>query len=194
MEHTDKIRPSVVVRRTTPDGRGVSADSPTRPAILVRHLGPGLGGPSFRSLCFGPVVTRGETVFHQYPGTSSNQVVHSRISASGQRTHSGSVRKQHHSTSICEETGRNNVRGSEFRGSISSPVDRVPECRSPTTVCNGILQCGCGFVKPPEPSDRVRVDIGSGSDGRTSSEVAGKRGPVRNFSKLSDPSLLFVDQ
>ena len=47
MELSGKIGPSVVVRRTTSSGRGVSSASPTRPSLLVRHLGPGLGGPIF---------------------------------------------------------------------------------------------------------------------------------------------------
>ena len=85
MDLTDKIRPSVVVRRTTPAGRGGSADSPTRPAILVRRIGPRLGGPSFRPICFGPVVKE-EKHFYQYPGTLSYQVGPPGISTSDRRS------------------------------------------------------------------------------------------------------------
>ena len=193
MEHTDKIRPSVVVRRTTPDGRGVSADSPARPVILVRRFRPGLGAHLLDHFASGswsqeekqlPINIRELRAIRLGLQEFQHLVEGLTVGVCG----------QHHSTSVCEETGRNDVRCSEFRGSISSPVDRVPECRSPTTVCYGISQCSCGFVKPLEPSDRFRVDIGSGSGGRTSSEVAGERGPVRNFSKLPDPSLLFADQ
>ena len=89
---------------------------------------------------------------------------------------------------------RNDISGFELRSLNSPPLEGGPQCHPSTKVCDGIPQCGSGFVKPPESSDRVRMDVGSGSDGRTSSVVAGEHGPVHDFSELSDSSLLFTDQ
>ena len=122
VELSDKIEPSVAVRCSTPSGRGVSSDSPTRPALLVRHLGPGLGGPSFRPLCFGPVVTKGATSFHQYLGTSSYQTGPTGISTSHRGAHNRYICGQHYCLSICEKTGRNDLRVPELRGSASPSV------------------------------------------------------------------------
>ena len=193
LELSDTIGPSVVVRRSTLSGGGVSSDSPTRPAFLVRRLGPGLGGPSFRPLCFGPVVSRGKTSFHQYPGTSSYQTGLTGISTSHRGPHSWDICGQHHGLSVCEKTGRNDLRVPEFQSSDSPSLVRVTQCHPSTSICDGVPQCSRGFVKPQKSSDRVQMDIGSGGSGRASPTVAGEHRSVCDFSELLDSSLFLTN-
>ena len=194
LERSDTIGPSVVVRRSTSSVGGVPFDSSTRPSLLVRRLGPGLGGPSVRPLCFGPVVAREKASFHQYPGTSGNQTGPNELSTSHRGPHNWDFCGQHYGLGICEETGRNDLRVPEFQSSDSPSLVRVPQCLPSTSVCDGVLQCSRGFVKLQESSNRVRMDVGSRGSGRASPAVAGEHRSVRGFSELLDPSIFLANQ
>ena len=181
VELSNKIGPSVAVRRSAPSGRGVSSDSPTRPALLVRHLGSGLGGAHLLDHFASGLWSQEERLLSI--NFRELRAIRRGLQEFQHLVEGLAIGGQHYSFGLCEKTGKNDLRGSD-----SSSLDGVTQCHSSTSVCDGIPRCGSGFVKPQESSDRVRMDTSSGSSGQAST-TAGERGSVRNFSELSDSSL-----
>ena len=85
--------------------RRVSAPSFSRPTLLVRRLGRGLGRPSRLSGRFGPVGPPSGSVVYQRRGTARCSAGAFPVPVSSPRSHSGCLLRQHHSGDLPSQGG-----------------------------------------------------------------------------------------
>ena len=99
-------RPPVVAPPSSPVLRGVSLPGVSRPSLLVRRLGRGVGCPSRPSGRFRPVGLASGGVVHQRQGTVGCTAGSSPVPVISTRSHGGCLLRHHHSGGVsCKEGG-----------------------------------------------------------------------------------------
>ena len=148
--------------------------------MLATSLSPA-GGRRRRSVCQSISGVEGHS-----PGPST-------LSVSARGVIGQGVRRQHHSSGVYSQAGRNSLASPERGGSTPAPVGRESVDSSSASVCDGHSQRGCRHSLATQRGDRFRVDPGSGSGGSTGSSLASEHRSICHGSESSDASLLCSD-
>ena len=118
-------RPPVVASPSSPVLRGVSLPGVSRPSLLVRRLGRGLGCPSRPSGRFRPVGHASGGVVNQRQGTVGRSAGSSPVPVVSTRSHSGCLLRQHHSSCVSPQRGRHEISSPQLLGPGNLALDRV---------------------------------------------------------------------
>ena len=139
--------------------RRLSAPSVSRPALLVRRLGRGLGRPSRLSGRFGPVGQPSGSVVYQRQGTASCSVgaVPVPVPVSYPGSHGGCLLRQHHGCRLPSQGGWHQISSPQHLGSGDLTLDGVPLHPPGSTVSSGLQQCFGRRPISPSPAPKYRV-------------------------------------
>ena len=121
--------------------RRVSAPSVTRPSLLVRRLGRGLGRPSRLSGRFRPVGRRSGSVVNQRQGTPSCSARAVPVPVSSPGSHGGCLLRKHHSGRLPSQGGWHQISSPQQLSSGDLTLDGVPLHPPDSTVSSGLQQC-----------------------------------------------------
>ena len=137
--------------------RRVSAPSVTRPSLLVRRLGRGLGRPSRLSGRFRPVGRRSGSVVNQRQGTPSCSARAVPVPVSSPGSHGGCLLRQHHSGRLPSQGGWHQISSPQLLSSGDITLDRVPLHPPDSTVSSGLQQCPGRRSLSPSPTPTYRM-------------------------------------
>ena len=137
---------------------GVSlAPSVSRPTLLVRRLGRGMGRPSRLSGRFGPVGPPSGSVVYQRQGTARCSAGAFPVPVSSPRSHGGCLLRQHHGGSLPSQGGWHQVSSPQQLGSGDLALDGVPLHPPGSTVPSGLQQRPSRRPVSPSPAPTYRV-------------------------------------
>ena len=137
--------------------RRVSAPSVSRPTLLVRRLGRGLGRPSRLSGRFGPVGPPSGSVVYQRQGTARCSGGTFPVPVSPPRSHGGCLLRQHHGGRLPSQGGWHQVSSPQHLGSGDLALDGVPLHPPGSTVPSGLQQRPGRRPVSPSPTPTYRV-------------------------------------
>ena len=137
--------------------RRVSAPSVTRPSLLVRRLGRGLGRPSRLSGRFRPVGRRSGSVVIQRQGTPSCSARAVPVPVSSPGSHGGCLLRQHHSGRVPSQGGWHQISSPQQLSSGDLTLDGVPLHPPDSTVSSGLQQCPGRRSLSPSPTPTYRM-------------------------------------
>ena len=137
--------------------RRVSAPSVSRPTLLVRRLGRGLGRPSRLSGRFGPVGPPSGSVVYQRQGTASCSAGTFPVPVSPPRSHGGCLLRQHHGGRLPSQGGWHQVSSPQHLGSGDLALDGVPLHPPGSTVSSGLQQHPGRRPISPSPTPTYRL-------------------------------------
>ena len=149
--------PPVVAPPSSPLFRGVSLPGVSRPTLLVRRLGRGLGSTSRASGRFRPVGLRSSRSFHQRQGTVGRPSGSSPVPVFSAGNDSRSILRQHHGGGVPPEGGRHEVSSPQLLGSGDIALDGVSLHTPGSTVSSGLSECPGGRSVSPSPAPSFRV-------------------------------------
>ena len=193
MDRQHSFRPSVVVERAQHSRRGATRYSSYEPSLLVRHVRSRLGCPCRRPVCFWPVVTGGDLSINQSPGVEGHSPGPSTLLVSARGVVGQGVRRQHHSSGVYSQAGRNSLASPEQGGSAPAPMGGASTDSFVASVCDGHSRRGGRFSLATQRGDRFQVDPGTGGGGSPGSSLASKHRCPCHGSESSDASLLCSD-
>ena len=136
---------------------GVSAPSVTRPSLLVRRLGRGLGRPSRLSGRFRPVERQSGCVVNQRQGTPSCSARAVPVPVSSPGSHGGCLLRQHHSGRLPSQGGWHQISSPQQPSSGDLTLDGVPLHLPDSTVSSGLQQCPGRRSLSPSPTPSYRM-------------------------------------
>ena len=137
--------------------RRVSAPSVTRPSLLVRRLGRGLGRPSRLSGRFRPVERQSGCVVNQRQGTPSCSARAVPVPVSSPGSHGGCLLRQHHSGRLPSQGGWHQISSPQQPSSGDLTLDGVPLHPPDSTVSSGLQQCPGRRSLSPSPTPTYRM-------------------------------------
>ena len=150
-------RSPVVAPSTSSVSRRLSAPSVSRPSLLVRRLGRGLGRPSRLSGRFGPVGQPSGSVVYQRQGTASCSAGAVPVPVSSPGSHRGCLLRQHHSGRLPSQGGWHQISSPQHLGSGDLTLDGVSLHPPGSTVSSGLQQCSSRRPISPSPAPKYRV-------------------------------------
>ena len=150
-------RPPVVAPPSSPVFRSVSLPGVSRPTLLVRRLGRGVGCPSRPSGRFRPVGLASGSVVHQRQGTVGRTAGSSPVPVLSTRSHGGCLLRQHHGGGVSPQGGRHEVSSPQLLGPGDLALDRVSFHPPGSTISSGLQQCPRGRSVSPPPAPTFRV-------------------------------------
>ena len=148
------FRPSVLVGRAQHSRRGVARYSSYGPSLLVRRVRSRLERPCQRPVCFRPVVAGGDLSFSLSPGVEGHSPGPSTLSVSARGVVGRGVLRQHHSSGVYSQAGKNSLSSPERGGSTPAPVFGESTDSSVALVCDGHSQRGGQFSLSTHRGDR----------------------------------------
>ena len=137
--------------------RRVSAPSVTRPSLLVRRLGRGLGRPSRLSGRFRPVERQSGSVVNQRQGTPSCSARAVPVPVSSPGSHGGCLLRHHHSGRLPSQGGWHQISSPQQPSSGDLTLDGVPLHPPDSTVSSGLQQCPGRRSLSPSPTPTYRM-------------------------------------
>ena len=137
--------------------RRVSAPSVSRPSLLVRRLGRGLGRPSRLSGRFRPVGRQSGSVVNQRQGTPSCSARAVPVPVSSPGSHGGCLLRQHHSGRLPSQGGWHQISSPQQLSSGDLTLDGVPLHPPDSTVSSGLQQCPGRRSISPSPIPTYRM-------------------------------------
>ena len=143
-------RSPVVAPSSSSVSRDVSPPGVSRPTLLVRRLGRGMGCPSRLSGRFRPVGPPTGSVVSQRQGTALCSAGAFPVPVSSPWSHSGCLLRQHHSSGLPS-------RGGWHFGSGDLALDGVPLLPPGSTVPSGLQQRPSRRPVSPSPAPTYRV-------------------------------------
>ena len=150
-------RSPVVAPSPSSLSRRVSAPSVSRPSLLVRRLGRGLGRPSRLSGRFGPVGQPSGSVVYQRQGTASCSAGPVPVPVSSPGSHGGCLLRQHHGSRLPSQGRWHQISSPQQLGSGDLTLDGVPFHPPGSTVSSGLQQCPSRRPVSPSPAPTYRV-------------------------------------
>ena len=150
-------RPPVVASPSSPVLRGVSLPGVSRPSLLIRRLGRGLGCPSRPSGRFRPVGHASGGVVNQRQGTVGRSAGSSPVPVISTRSHSGCLLRQHHSSCVSPQRGRHEISSPQLLGPGDLALDRVSLHPTSSAISAGLQQRPRGRPVSPPPAPTFRV-------------------------------------
>ena len=150
-------RPPVVASPSLPVLRGVSLPGVSRPSLLVRRLGRGLGCPSRPSGRFRPVGHASGSVVNQRQGTVGCSAGSSPVPVISTRSHGGCLLRQHHSGCVSPQGGRHEVSFPQLLGTGNLALDGVSLHPPGSAISAGLQQRPRGRPVSPPPAPTFRV-------------------------------------
>ena len=150
-------RSPVVAPSTSSLSRGVSPPGVSRPTLLVRRLGCGMGRPSRLSGRFGPVGPPSSSVVYQRQGTARCSAGAFPVPVSSPRSHGGCLLRLHHGGGLPKQGGWHQVSSPQQLGSGDLELDRVPLHPPGSTVPSGLQQRPSRRTVSPSPAPTYRV-------------------------------------
>ena len=150
-------RSPVVAPSPSSLSRRVSAPSVSRPSLLVRRLGRGLGRPSRLSGRFGPVGHPSGSIVYQRQGTTSCLAGTVPVPVSSPGSHGGCLLRQHHGGRLPSQGGWHQISSPQQLGSRDLTLDGVPLHLPGSTVSSGLQQCPSRRPISPSPAPTYRV-------------------------------------
>ena len=183
----DNVSSSSPVLAPSPSSlsRRVSAPSVSRPSLLVRRLGRGLGRPSRLSGRFGPVGRPSGSVVYQRQGTASCSAGTVPVPVSSPGSHGGCLLRQHHGGRLPSQGGWHQVSSPQQLGSGDLTLDGVPLHPPGSTVSSGLQQCPSRRPISPSPAPTYRVVSKHDRLSAFEKTVAGSNRFVYNLSQSS---------
>ena len=152
-------------------GGGSSAVFPSRPLLLVRRLGAGVGCLLGARGHFRPLVSRRAVVLHQPKGTASHPPGSPVVLGEAPLEQSCSVLRQFHGCGVSAKSGRYSL-GDPQRGSSGNPtLGRGETDFSGPAIHSRYLQCSGRRLVQTEPGHRFRVVTEPGGLQGSSEEV-----------------------
>ena len=137
--------------------RSVSPPGVSRPTLLVRRLGCGMGCPSRLSGRFRPVGHPTGSVVYQRQGTARCSAGAFPVPVSSPRSHGGCLLRQHHSSGLPSQGGWHQVSSPLHLGSGDLALDGVPLHTPGSTVPSGLQQRPSRRPVSPSPAPTYRV-------------------------------------
>ena len=150
-------RSPVVAPSPSSISRSVSPPGVSRPTLLVRRLGRGMGCPSRWSGRFRPVGHPTGSVVYQRQGTARCSAGAFPVPVSSQRSHVGCLLRQHHSSGLPSQGGWHQVSSPQHLGSGGLALDGVPLHTPGSTVPSGLQQRPSRHPVSPSPAPTYRV-------------------------------------
>ena len=150
-------RPPVVAPSPSSLSRSVSPPGVSRPTLLVRRLGRGMGCPSRLSGRFRPVGRPTGSVVYQCQGTARCSAGAFPVPVSSPRSHGGCLLRQHHSSGLPSQGGWHQVSSPQHLGSGDLALDGVPLHSPSSTVPSGLQQRPSRRPVSPSPAPTYRV-------------------------------------
>ena len=150
-------RSPVVAPSTLSVSRGVSPPGVSRPTLLVRCLGRGMGCPSRLSGRFRPVGPPTGSVVSQRQGTALCSAGAFPVPVSSPWSHSGCLLRRHHSSGLPSRGGWHQVSSPQHLGSGDLALDGVPLHPAGSTVPSGLQQRPSRRPVSPSPAPTYRV-------------------------------------
>ena len=190
LESTVSGGPLVVDREQSTSGGLFPAGATTRPRILVRCLGQGLGSTSGKPFHIRPMVRRGEDDVDKQKRTKSSKIRTSEFSRISSGQSSSHIHRQHDSSSIPKEPGGDSVPKPQRRSPKDSKMGRRSQSSTTPTVSSRFPECYSRLVVKAKPDTRSGMDSVPGNCRPTIEEVAGNNRSVCNIPQLSTSSLL----
>ena len=176
-------RPSLVVRRGSTSDRDVFGDRATRPNVLVRRLGRGVGRQSVGPVHLWHLVGRGGPSLHQRQGAVGGGEGSSRFRRVSLSQSSGDLLRQYHGSLLSQEAGGDSLSSAQFSCTEDSPVGRGEGYLSASSICDGVSQCGGGLPVQTQSSYRFRVDSDHGGIRVVEKKVASDYRPICHLSQ-----------
>ena len=150
-------RSPVVAPSPSSISRSVSPPGVSRPTLLVRRLGRGMGCPSQWSGRFRPVGHPTGSVVYQRQGTARCSAGAFPVPVSSQRSHVGCLLRQHHGSDLPSQGGWHQVSSPQHLGSGGLALDGVPLHTPGSTVPSGLQQRPSRRPVSPSPAPTYRV-------------------------------------
>ena len=150
-------RSPVVAPSPSSLSRRISAPSVSRPSLLVRRLGRGLGRPSRLSGRFRPVGQPSSSVVYQRQGTASCSAGAVPVPVSSPGSHSGCLLRQHHGGRLPSQGGWHQISSPQHLGSGDLTLDGVSLHPPGSTVSSGLQQCSSRRPISPSPAPTYRM-------------------------------------
>ena len=150
-------RPPVVASPSSPVLRGVSLPGVSRPSLLVRRLGRGVGCPSRPSGRFRPVGHASGGVVNQRQGTVGHPAGSSPVPVISTRSHNSCLLRQHHGSSVSPQGGRHEISSPQLLGPGDLALDRVSLHPTGSTISARLQQRPRGRPVSPPPAPTFRV-------------------------------------
>ena len=179
-------RPPVVAPPSSPLFRGVSLPGVSRPTLLVRRLGRGLGSSSRASGRFGPVGLRSGRSLHQRQGTVGRTSGSSTVPVFSPGQDSRSVLRQHHGGGVPPQGGWHEVPSPQLLGAGHLALGGVSLHTPGSTVSPRRPECPGGRSVSPSPAPSFRV---VSTQGRVSVFAKTLAGPNRLICNLRQSPL-----
>ena len=186
---TMPTRPPVVEFEQTSAPRLLSTGSSSRPRLLVRRLGRGMGGSSFRPLYIGSMDRQRERDVNKYEGTQGCEVRPPKVPGNSPRQSGSAFLRQYISGSISEEPRRDDITESESRGPRDPQMVRKSRSSPPSTILVGLTECDSRFPIKTKPDTRSRMDPLPRGGRHANKEMASNNRSIRNVTQLSTPSV-----
>ena len=150
-------RPPVVAPSSPSPSRCVSPTGVSRPTLLVRRLGRGMGCPSRLSGRFRPVGRLPGGVIHQRQGTARCSARSLPVQVSPPRSHGGCLLRQHLRGGLPSQRGWHPVSSAQQLGSGDLALVRDPVHSPSSAVPPRVQQCPGGRSVSPTPAYPYRV-------------------------------------
>ena len=150
-------RPPVVAPPSSPVLRGVSLPGVSRPTLLVRRLGRGVGCPSRPSGRFRPVGLASSSVVHQRQGTVGRPAGSSPVPVISTRSHGGCLLRQHHSGGVSLQRGQHKISSPQLLGPRDLALDSLSFHPTSSSISSGLQQRPRGRLVSPPPDPTFRV-------------------------------------
>ena len=141
-------RSPVVAPSPSSVSRRLSAPSVSRPALLVRRLGRGLGRPSRLSGRFGRQAAL---------SINARELLAVPVPVSSPGSHRGCLLRQHHGSRLPSQGGWHQISSPQHLGSGDLTLDGVPLHPPGSTVSSGVQQCSSRRPISPSPAPKYRV-------------------------------------
>ena len=150
-------RSPVVAPSPSSISRSVSPPGVSRPTLLVRRLGRGMGCPSRLSGRFRPVGHPTGSVVYQRQGTARCSAGAFPVPVSSPRSHGGCLLRPHHSSGLSSQGGWHQTSSPQHLGSGDLALDGVPLHTPDSTVPSGLQQRPSRRPVLPSPAPTYRV-------------------------------------
>ena len=149
--------PPVVAPPSSPLFRGVSLPGVSRPTLLVRRLGRGLGGSSRPSGRFGPVGLKSGRFIYKCQGTVGRPSGSSPVPVIPPGHDGRSLLRQHHGSGVSPQGGGHEVSSPQLLGSGDLALDGVSLHPPGSAVSSRLSECPGGRSVSPSPAPSFRV-------------------------------------
>ena len=149
--------PPVVAPPSSPLFRGVSLPGVSRPTLLVRRLGRGLGSSSRASGRFRPVGLRSGRSLHQRQGTVGRPSGSSTVPVFSPGHNGRSILRQHHGGGVPPQGGWHEVPSPQLLGAGDLALGGVSLHTPGSAVSPGRPECPGGRSVSPSPAPSFRV-------------------------------------